>query len=454
VTVLCGLGLVLVLGLVADGLGRAAVWAAALFTAVSPAMVYYSRYFIHEPVLVLATAVFLGAAWRFAVHPGLGWAALSGAGLGLMWATKETFVFALGAAAVAALATVAGGTASVPDSETRVLGRLRRAREFVGWQAAAVFFLVAGGVGGLLLTSFGSNPGGVIDAVRTYFVWGERAGGETPHVQPWYFYFGRLAWFHGRGAPVWSEALILGLALVGAGAAFRARSGRVGGAEVRLVRFVAVYTGVLAAGYSAIPYKTPWCLLGFLHGLVVLAGVGTAVVAGAGASRTGRTVGRGGWRAAVAAGLVLGGAIQLSVQAWRGSREYAADYRNPYVYGHTSADFVNLLDLVRELAGVHPEGEGMPVQVVVPGSGYWPLPWYLRRFRAAGWWETMPEPPDASVVIVAVKLAAALDAKTGQAWRPAGMFELRPRYFVEVYVEAELWKRFLAARAAAHAAEP
>jgi hypothetical protein len=29
---------------------------------------------------------------------------------------------------------------------------------------------------------------------------------------------------------------------------------------------LAFYTLILLALYSAIPYKTPWCLLGFLHG--------------------------------------------------------------------------------------------------------------------------------------------------------------------------------------------
>ncbi len=217
-----------------------------------------------------------------------------------------------------------------------------------------------------------------------------------------------------------------------------------------LVRFVAVYSGVLAAAYAAIPYKTPWCLLGFLHGLIVLAAVGAMVLWRSMAGR-----GRGRWAGRGVVAVVLGtGAIHLVVQAWQGAREYGADFRNPYVYGHTSADIMNLLELVDELKRVHPDGEGMPIQVAVPGSDYWPLPWYLRRYRAAGWWDSMPPPPYASVVVTAVKLDAALDAKTAQAWRPAGMFELRPRYFVEVYVEAGLWARFLAARAAARLAEP
>lgn len=51
-----GAGLILLLPLFASGLGaRAIVWAA-LFIAISPAMVFYSRYFIHEMPLVFFAA--------------------------------------------------------------------------------------------------------------------------------------------------------------------------------------------------------------------------------------------------------------------------------------------------------------------------------------------------------------------------------------------------------------
>ena len=42
------------------------------------------------------------------------------------------------------------------------------------------------------------------------------------------------------------------------------------------VRFLALYTFALAAAYSLIAYKTPWCLLSFWHGMILLAGVGAA----------------------------------------------------------------------------------------------------------------------------------------------------------------------------------
>ena len=110
--------------------------------------------------------------------------------------------------------------------------------------------------------------------MRTYLPWLHRAGGDSPHIHPWSFYLHRLLFFHVAKGPVWSEALILVLAVVGAWAAF-ARKG-LADASAGFVRFLALYTFALTAAYSLISYKTPWCLLSFWHGMILLAGVGAA----------------------------------------------------------------------------------------------------------------------------------------------------------------------------------
>jgi len=44
------------------------------------------------------------------------------------------------------------------------------------------------------------NLNGPLDALRTYQAWLHRAGGASPHIHPWSFYFERLAFFHqGKG---------------------------------------------------------------------------------------------------------------------------------------------------------------------------------------------------------------------------------------------------------------
>ena len=107
VPALFGVGLVLLLWLVRDGLGRWPMLVGALLTAISPAMTFYSRYYIQEMLLVFFTFGVIAAGWRYARSPSVGWALLAGAFAGLAYATKETWVLAFGAAVVALAASPA-----------------------------------------------------------------------------------------------------------------------------------------------------------------------------------------------------------------------------------------------------------------------------------------------------------------------------------------------------------
>src|SRR5881628_1422110 len=206
--VVCGVGLILLLLLLADGLGRPAVAWAAILTAISPAMVFYSRYFIHEMLLLFFTALTMGAGWRFAQTRSARWAVLTGAGLGLMFATKETFVLTVAAMGLAAIATVQW---TAPKG-----ARVQSLLALWNWKHAALAMSVTFIIWLLLFSSFFTNFAGLLDSVRTYFPWLKRAGGHSPHIHPWSFYLQRLAWFHPAKGPVWSEGMILILAAVGA----------------------------------------------------------------------------------------------------------------------------------------------------------------------------------------------------------------------------------------------
>ena len=122
--------------------------------------------------------------------------------------------------------------------------------------------------------------------------------------------------------------------------------------------------------YSLIPYKAPWNLLGFLHAMILLAGIGAVSVL----KGMRRPVGRG----AIAA-LLLAAALHLGWQAWACSFRYAADPCNPWVYAHTGKDVYTIVRQLEGLARAHPEKLAMPVQII-SRENLWPLPWYLRRF--------------------------------------------------------------------------
>lgn len=409
-----GAALIFLLPLFRDGLGWHAVAWAALFTSISPAMVFYSRYFIHEILLIFFTALAIGSGWRYAQSPSPWWALSTGAAVGFMFATKETFVLSLGAMGLAALITLR-------------ISRVNVSLSRVNWRDVALALGGMAVVWFLFFSSFLSNFAGLLDSVVTYFPWLKRAAGHSPHIHPWYFYLQRLAWFHPGKGPAWSEGLILVLALLGGASAFRKN-------RSPLLRFIAIYTVVLTALYSAISYKTPWCLLNFFFGMILLAGAGAAQLIERFRARPVRMG---------MAALVLACAGQLAVQAWRASFVYSSDRRNPYVYAQTVPDLLNLAKRADGLGKSSADGFKTVVKVIAPESDYWPLPWYLRRFENVGWYDKVPDDPFAPIVIAASSLDARLDEKSNRKWIMAGVTELRPGKFLELYVEIGLWTKYV-----------
>jgi uncharacterized protein (TIGR03663 family) len=421
VTMVFGVGLILLLPLIVVGLGRTPAVCAAVFIALSPAFAFYSRYYIHEMLLVFFTMLAIGAGWRYWWHRRRVWIVLAGLGLGLMHATKETFVITLAAMALALAVNAAWHRwFHVSERAEPPLSRRHLLLGLVVWAVVAI----------ALFTSFFTNPAGPLDSVRTYLPWLGRAVGDSPHIHPWHFYLERLLWFQTEKGPLWSEGLIFVLAIVGAVAAFRGK--HIADSRAEFVRFLALYSFGLLAAYSIISYKTPWCFLSFWHGMVLLAGVGAAVLVRSAKPRALKVV---------VVLLLAAGAGHLAWQSWRANFVYAADRQNPYVYAHTSPDILNLAERVESLAAVHPQGHGMVIKVMSPESDYWPLPWYLRRFPNVGWWDELAEEPFAPVMIVSATFNAALDEP--QTHLMHGYFALRPQTFFEMYVERDLWRAYI-----------
>lgn len=420
VTAAFGVGLVLLVPLMTSGLGRGTTAWAAVFTAISPAMVFYSRYFIHEMLLVFFTALTLGAGWRMFLSGSVAWGALAGAGVGLMYATKETFVITMAA-------VVGGGCITALWCSPRPMD-WRGILQKIPWRAC----FAAVGTGLLLwsmfFTSFFTNMGGLLDSIQTYLPWLKRAGGHSPHIHPWYFYLERIAWFHPPKSPVWSEGLIVGLAVLGMITAFFRDA-------TPLHRFLMLYTVLLTAAYSFISYKTPWCMLSFLLGMILLAAIGVTRLVDRIQSLPGRVL---------LMTLLAGLSIQLTWQAWRASFTHSADRRNPYVYAQTGMDLAKLVERIEGISRISTTGTDTVIKIIAPGGDYWPLPWALKKFKNVGWYEQLPEDPFAPIVVAGSKLEARLDDRSERKWLMVGLNELRPGKFFETYVELELWKKYVA----------
>ena len=353
--------------------GAPAAAVAALLTALSPASVFYSRYYIQETLLVFFSFGALISICRYLATPRMRWAISAGVFAGLMHATKETFVIALASLVASFVAVLAlERWRGAPDAGLRTERWERRHLLAAGLTAVAV--------SAMFFSSFLSHPRGVIDSVATYATYLGRASATSGHTHSWHYYFDLLLYFRADGGPIWTEALIVALALVGSLAALQGR--RIPGVDPRILRFLLFYTVLMVVAYSVIPYKTPWCLLGFLHGMILLAGIG--------AVRLFHVLGTTRVRQVLVLACLGVGVAHLGWQAWAGSVRYASDPRNPYVYAHTGTDVFIIAERVEALARAHPLGTAMPIQIF-SRENLWPLPWYLRRFSAVQWWNGVPE---------------------------------------------------------------
>jgi len=417
------------------------LWAAAaagLLTAVSPAMVYYSRYYIHEIPLVLLSFCALLSLFQYCRRRRAVWAAITGAFVGLMYATKETVILQAGCVLLAGVATL---WADRWDRLINLRPITKSARPRTPAPARHLILVAAAAllVAAVLMSSFLGHPRGILDsfaAYRTYFARG--SGINTFHVHPWNYYLGLLLYFHSPGRPVWSEAMIAALALCGLGAAFSRRP--VAGVTPLALRFIAFYTVFMIAVYSLIPYKAPWNLLGFWHGAILLAGVGVVWLAGRCRARGTRIV---------LAGLAAAGVAHLGWLAWESATRYGADPANPWVYAHTGTDVYRIAQRMEELAAVYPGGYALPVEVI-SRENLWPLPWYLRRFSAVEWWNGVSATAaNAPVILATPDMEPALVRKLydlpppGQREMYMNLFdrytELRPRVEIRGYLAKPLW---------------
>jgi hypothetical protein len=378
--------------------------------------------FIQEALFTCFSLAFVIAIGRMTMGGGLAWSAAAGLAAGLAVATKETSLIVLPAGVAAcALAWMSLGPA-----------RRQPVADEIRWAAAGIG--VAAVVAALFFSSFLSFPAGVLAAIGAIGTYLERGVDPANHAHPWHYYLGLLA-YHSSGGLRWSEGLVLALAGVAAISAFRAPAPS-RPERAFWTRCLVIYVLLSGAVFSIIRYKTPWNLLPFYAGAVALAGIGFSTLL--------RSCSSCALRAALVAGLVLGSG-HLAWQARRASVTYAADPRNPYVYAQSVPDTVRMATRIRNLAAVHPDGDGMLVAVVAPPHEQWPLPWYLRAMPHVGYWTT---PADAlalqpPVVVASMEHTAVLDEALGERY-VSEFYGLRPDVLLALYVERGLWERFLA----------
>jgi uncharacterized protein (TIGR03663 family) len=403
---------------------------AAALLAVSPGWLYFSRYFIHEELLVcfMVGMVYFGLRWleERRAH----WLLLAAVFAALLFATKETAILTVGVLVIAlaclplyerilrrpiGVPTPAGAVAAGPAASSgsarrgrgervdqsldeRVIAFLREPWAASTVIAAAVVFLV---VYVLFYSSFGSHWQGVIDSFGALAIW--TTTGTEDHIHSLFSY---VEWLAREELPITIVAIVGGLIAV--------REGR-----SRVALFIALWAFGLFAAYSLIGYKTPWLLLSFLVPMALIGGYGIE-----------RLWAR--WRGSRFL-IMAGCSVLLVFSTYQAVRLSFSDYdndANPYVYAHTVRDTYRLLADVDAAAAKL--GVGNQIHVVIMSPDYWPLPWYWRDYPAVGFFGQITGTTE-PVVIAKVDQEASLPADFKAAYVRQGEYTLRPGVQLALY---------------------
>ena len=342
--------------------GRRASLFAALAMAVSPGMVFYGRYSIHEPelvfFLVLMTWGFAGL-WQFGERKYL-WAL----GLGLTGAivTKETYFIHLGCFVLAA-ATLWAFEKLSPSAPL--------ARAVQQWKGRDLAAVIATGTGLILFfysggfLDFNSLPG----LYKTYAAWFQTGTKGNGHEKAFYYWLKLMLEYEWMALPGLAGCLWL----------LRPGSGR-------LLRWLAIYgTGTLVA-YSIVPYKTPWCIISLVWPFFF--------VLGKLADKISR---RWKWLFWPVASLLC--AATLTKTAWLNFYRYT-DEKEDYVYVQTLEDIFKLTDPLFKMVAMDPANYSLNGHIIL--SSYYPIPWMLGDFTAVGYFggDNMPGAADADFLLV------------------------------------------------------
>ncbi|RMH33465.1 MAG: TIGR03663 family protein [Acidobacteria bacterium] len=143
-------------------------------------------------------------------------------------------------------------------------------------------------------------------------------------------------------------------------------------ARNRFAIFTALWAFGLFLAYSLIPYKTPWLILSFLLPMCLISGYAINEIA---SNRRLSIVGL--IVVLVACGSLLYHSFEINF--WRYD-----DEDMPYVYAHTKRGYREFLQQIQHYAEKSGKGNDATIQIVTPE--YWPLPWDLRNYNRANFY--------------------------------------------------------------------
>jgi len=376
-----GVGLILILFILKPGLGWNVLLIAAFLTAISPSFVFYSRYYIHEMLLVFFCYFFIFSSYRYIRSKNLGWIITSGISLGLLVSTKETWSLII----FSILLATALIFLLIGENRKNLLIFLKS----IAVKDMVIFFSLFIFTSVLFYSSFFNHPEGILNSLSSYSSYIDRAGNNEYHVHPWYMYFKWLIFFGGNEGFFWSEGIIAVFALFGIIGIVSKKFDIAG--QNSFLQFILIFVLSTTIIFSLIPYKTPWNFLTFWFGFIFIGAIGIIFIF--------KKLNKKSYRVIFIL-VSLTAIIHLGWQSYQLNYVKSYDPTNPYVYAHPGEDVFKITSKLEQLATNHQDGYQLYIQVIAKDSDYWPLPWYLRKFKRIGWWDRIDDKTASAPVII------------------------------------------------------
>jgi len=198
-------------------------------------------------------------------------------------------------------------------------------------------------------------------------------------------------------------------------------------ARHRFAIFAALWALGLFAAYTLIPYKTPWLALSFLLPMCITAGYGIGQLA-SGKSNESRF-------AAFALGLAA--ACVMSYQTYDLNFVRYDDDQMPYVYAHTKREFLEMMQAIDHYA--QKSGKGKDAQIDIVSPDYWPMVWYTKDYSHANYWGKIVDIKDADMIVAKKdEQDEEVIRKFSARYEYAGSYALRPGVDLILLVRKDL----------------
>ena len=185
-------------------------------------------------------------------------------------------------------------------------------------------------------------------------------------------------------------------------------------ARHRFALFSGFWAFGLFAAYTIIPYKTPWLALSFLLPMCVVAGYGVNELI----TNKDKIV------------KLLGALVLIFAAATLGYQTYDLNFQKydddsmPYVYAHTTRGFHGLIGQIERYSEKSGNGKEASVEVVSPD--YWSMPWYLRDYPKAVFHGQFVDANTSEMIVASTAQKDELNQKYGAHYKYAGTYPLRP----------------------------